>query len=230
MVVKYLPLILIGLGAAAATLADEPSISGTIIDARTLTIQEKVERLFAEEQYERAHFIYLHELAPIGDKYAQYMLGFIYEHGIGVDVDTIEASAWYRIAAERGKKEFTDVRDSALGWMSSEEREKADARYLELRQRYADAAVMLRQVRVDYDKLMAVPTGTRIPGGGRSLTTLNTDQQAGEDDLLAAERRLKRGRSFLSAELDAPAYNVSFTELDMDALGRDVREHLARLD
>jgi TPR repeat protein len=186
--------------------------------------------LFAEEQYERAHFIYLHELAPIGDKYAQYMLGFMYEHGVGVDANAIEASSWYRIAAERGKREFTDVRDAALGWLSAEEREAADSRYLELRGRYSDAAVMLRQVNSDYDRLMTVRTGTRIPGGGRSLTTITSDPQAREADLLAAERRLERGLEFLSTILDKPVHNVNYTELDIDALGRDVREYLADID
>ncbi len=222
---KFLPLILIGF--ATAVLAEEPSISGTIIDARTLNIQEKVERLYAEEQYERAHFIYLHELAPIGDKYAQYMLGFMYEHGINVEPNPIEASAWYRIAAERGNDKFNDVSESSLRWLTDEEREAADARYVELRLRYADVAVMFRQVSADYEKLMAVPTGTRIPGGGRSLVTMDPDKQAGEADLLAAERRLKRGLVFLSTVLDDQSYNVTYTELDIRDLDRDVRAYLA---
>jgi hypothetical protein len=227
---KFLPLILISLGIAAAVLADEPSMSGTIIDARTLNIQEKVEKLFAAEKFERAHFIYLHELAPIGDKYAQYMLGFMYEHGVGVDKDIVEASAWYRVAAERGKQEFIEVRDSSLDWLSDEEREEADARYFELRLQYADAAVMYRLVRTNYDRLMQVPTGTRIPGGGRSLTTLNTDLDASETGLLTAERRLKTGLAYLAAILDKPAYNVTYSELDIDELEQDVEEYLAAVD
>lgn len=227
---KFLPLILICLGIATAALADEPSMSGTIIDARTLSIQEKVEMLFAAGKYQRAHFIYLHELAPIGDKYAQYMLGFMYEHGVGVDADAIEASAWYRIAAERGKQEFIDVRDRSLDWLADEEREKADARYYDLRLQFADAAVMYRLVRTNYDRLMAVPTGTGIPGGGRSLTTLNSDLDAGETGLLTAERRLKTGLAYLSALLEQPTYNVNYTELDIDELGRDVEEYLAAVD
>ncbi len=227
---KCLLPVLIGFGVATASIAEEPSISGTIIDAGTLRIQEKVEALFAAEEYKRAHFIYLHELAPIGDKYAQYMLGFIYEHGIGVETDLIEASAWYRIAAERGKAEFVEVRDSSLRYLSDEDREKADSRYLELRQRYSDLAVMLRQVREDYETLMAVRTGTRIPGGGRSLVMMNPDQQAGDADLLAAERRIARGLAFLSTQLAKPEYNVRYTDLDIDQLRRDVDALLARLD
>ena len=227
---KFLLPVLLGFGVATAALADEPSISGTIIDARTLNIQEKVEKLFADEKYQRAHFIYLHELAPIGDKYAQYMLGFMYEHGVGVDKDPVEASAWYRIAAERGKQEFIAVRDSSLDWMSEEDRQKADARYLELRLEYADAAVMYRLVSTNYDRLMEVPTGTRIPGGGRSLTTVNSDLAAGETGLLTAERRLNTGLAYLSVLLDKPEYDVSYTELDIDDLQRDVEAYLSAIE
>lgn len=227
---KFLPLIVISLGLATAALADEPSMSGTVIDARTLGIQEKVEQLFAAEKYQRAHFIYLHELAPIGDKYAQYMLGFMYEHGVGVDEDAIEASAWYRVAAERGKQEFVEVRDGALDWLSDEEREASDARFQELRLRYADVAVMYRLVDANYSRLMQVPTGTRIPGGGRSFTTLNSDLSAGETGLLTAERRLKTGLAYLSGVLDKPEYDVTYTELDIDALKRDVEAYLGAAD
>ena len=47
------------------------------VDARTLRVQLKAEELFQKENYGRAHFIYQNDLAPIGDKYAQYMLGFM---------------------------------------------------------------------------------------------------------------------------------------------------------
>lgn len=227
---KFLPLILISLGLVSASLADDPSMSGTIIDARTLSIQEKVEGLFAAGKYQRAHFIYLHELAPIGDKYAQYMLGFMYEHGVGVDKDAVEASAWYRIAAERGKQEFVEIRDSSLDWLSDEERAQSDARYLELKLEYADAAVMYRLVSTNYDRLMEVPTGTRIPGGGRSLTTLNSDLAGGETGLLTAERRLNTGLAYLAELLEKPAYKVTYSELDIDALRRDVEEYLSAAD
>ena len=37
-------------------------------------------------------FIYREELAPLGDKYAQYMIGYMHEHGKGVDKDPAVAS------------------------------------------------------------------------------------------------------------------------------------------
>jgi TPR repeat protein len=226
---KFLPLILIGLATVAA--AEQPSLSGTIIDARTLRIQEKVEALFAAEQYTRAQFIYLHELAPIGDKYAQYMLGFMYEHGVGVSTDLVEASAWYRLAAERGKREFVDVRDRSLQFLEDGDRARADLRYLELRETYSDAAVMFRQVEADYDMLMTAPTGTRIPGGDRAIVMISPDQQGVELNVQAAERRLERGLAYLATLLEEPRFDVEdYRQLDIEALQRSVEDYVARLD
>lgn len=225
---KCLPLILLGLATVVA--AEQPSLSGTIIDARTLRIQEKVEALFAAEQYDRAHFIYLHELAPIGDKYAQYMLGFLYEHGVGVAADPIEAAAWYRVAAERGKEEFVDVSDRAGLTLSDAERARADVRYLQLRKTYSDAAVMFRQVKADYEMLMTAPTGTRIPGGDRAIVMISPDQQGLEINTQAAERRVARGLAYLATLLDEPRFDVDYREIDIDALRAAVEDHVSTLE
>ena len=55
----------------AAFAQDYSPSGGYVTDAMTLSVQEKAEELFQREDYERAHLIYLKELAPIGDKYAQ---------------------------------------------------------------------------------------------------------------------------------------------------------------
>ncbi len=41
-------------------------------------------------------------LAERGGAEAQYNLGFMYEHGLGVSRDEAEAVTWYRKAAEQG--------------------------------------------------------------------------------------------------------------------------------
>ena len=62
----------------------------------TLRVQQKAEALFERGNYERAYFIYRNELAPIGDKYAQYMLGYMHLTGKGATEDRVAATAWYR--------------------------------------------------------------------------------------------------------------------------------------
>ena len=44
-------------------------------------------------------------LAELGDTGAQYLLGTMYEYGIGVPQDYAEAVKWYRLAAEQGDAE-----------------------------------------------------------------------------------------------------------------------------
>ncbi len=54
-------------------------------------MQRKVDQLFERGDYERAYFIYRNELAPAGDKYAQYMVGFMHLTGMGIDEDPVAA-------------------------------------------------------------------------------------------------------------------------------------------
>ena len=44
-------------------------------DSRTLGLQRKVDELYERGEFDRAYFIYRNDLAPVGDKYAQYMVG-----------------------------------------------------------------------------------------------------------------------------------------------------------
>ena len=80
--------------AAPVTAQQSGPFPGSPLDQATMRLGERVEELFDEKEYERAFFIYRNELAPIGDKYAQYMVGFMYETGTWVDEDPIRASAW----------------------------------------------------------------------------------------------------------------------------------------
>ena len=88
---------------AAQSTSPIPSVP---LSAKTISVQNKAEQLFEERNYDRAFFIYRNELAPIGDKYSQYMVGFMYLTGKGVEPSRVMATAWYRLAAERGTKEF----------------------------------------------------------------------------------------------------------------------------
>ena len=89
-----------------------PSFPGGETDRATLRTQERVEELYVSEAYERAYFIYRNELAPKGDKYAQYMIGYMHFAGTGVPEDPAKALAWYRFAAgiEDGSIINCDVR------------------------------------------------------------------------------------------------------------------------
>jgi TPR repeat protein len=81
-------LLAIAFGHAGTALAQHSGGKLSVeLDSKTLSVQAKAEELFEREDYRRAHIIYLKDLAPIGDKYAQYMLGFMTASGLGVEQD-----------------------------------------------------------------------------------------------------------------------------------------------
>lgn len=137
--------------AAAAMSAD--TFPGREPDRRVWNIQEKVDKLFEKGDYERAMFIYRNELVPLGDKYAQYMIGYMYLAGKGVAPDAITASAWYRLAAERGDKTLTGERDKLMALLNEAQKSQSDRAYIELRREFGDAALVADLIEEDLDLL-----------------------------------------------------------------------------
>jgi len=138
------------LGAAAMA---SDSFPGREPDRRIWNIQEKVDKLFDKGDYERAMFIYRNELAPLGDKYAQYMIGYMYLAGKGVAPNAITASAWYRLAAERGDKTLTGERDKLMALLNEAQKAQSDRAYIELRKEFGDAALVANLIEEDLDLL-----------------------------------------------------------------------------
>ncbi len=122
-------------------------------DRRILKTQEKVDSIFEKGDYERAAFIYREELAPLGDKYAQYMIGYMYLTGKSVPSDKAMASAWYRLAAERGDDHFEKARDEIWGALSEQQRAQSDLNYTDLRKDYGDAMIVGNFVERDLEIL-----------------------------------------------------------------------------
>lgn len=167
-------------GFASAQRSSE--LSADLPDTRTMAVQEKVERLFDAGDFKRAFFIYRNELAPIGDKYAQYMVGYMYETGMGTNKDHIVASAWYRLAAERGTPEFVAVRDQALRRMVEDELLDSNEHYLALRAEYCDLAVLLSSIKRDFKELER-QSGSRIVNSNSLSTMVDTRHESGRSDV-----------------------------------------------
>ena len=146
-------------------------LSADLPDPRVLRIQQKVEALFVADEYERALFIYINELAPIGDKYAQYMVGFMHETGLGTAKDLVAASAWYRLSAERDTLEFVEIRDKMMDALDDTERAESDVLYGTLRRTYGDLAVLMTSIKRDKEQISAV-TGTRLGGSSGAPVTI----------------------------------------------------------
>jgi Sel1 repeat len=203
---------------SAPCLAQRSSeLSSDLPDSRTLAVQSKVERIFDAGEYERAFFIYRNELAPLGDKYAQYMVGFMYQSGLGVAADKISAAAWYQLAAERGTREFVVVRDRLLSEMEQRDLDSARALYRGLRLRYCDLAVVFSSIKRNLQELQG-RAGSRLRGQSSPVTIIENGVgrfSSGSDyygniqaELEARLVLLKELGGFMDLDTDADRINI----------------------
>jgi len=203
------------LGVSATCFAQRSSeLSADLPDSRTMAVQDKVERIFDAGDYKRAFFIYRNELAPLGDKYAQYMVGFMFHIGLGVEEDSVSAAAWYQLAAERGTREFVVVRDRLLHVMDQDDADLSRDLYRELRLRYCDLAVLLSSIKRNTKDLQG-RTGSRIGGQSSPVTVIETGSSrysSGSDYYGNIEEELQ-ARMLLLKEIGG------FADLDTD-MGR----------
>lgn len=168
------------------------------LNSRTLSVQAKAEELFERGDYRRAHIIYLNDLAPIGDKYAQYMLGFMCLSGLGVEQDPVLASAWYRLAAERGEPaEFVTIRDDLLSNLDAVDRERSDQVYLGLRREYSDIAISMREAREEFENLTQISTGSRLGSTSSAVTIVEPRTGSSLSGDVLIHRSLRRMQAFL---------------------------------
>jgi len=148
---------------AQALSQDYRPFPGESVDQRTRIMQERVEAVYASGQFDRALLIYEKELAPLGDKYAQYMVEYMYLNAEGVAQDKVQAAAWYRLAAERGEALLQQTRDELIFEMTVAERQASDRVFLGLWKYMGDRALIMELIRRDMRTLKA-QTGSRIPG------------------------------------------------------------------
>jgi TPR repeat protein len=178
----------------AAVAADD--FPGSKPDRRILKTQRKVDELFEKGDYDRAYFIYREELVPLGDKYAQYMVGYMNIVGKGVPRDYIAGSAWYRLAAERGDEKFSQARDEVWELFSDEQRIQSDKKYAEMRMDYSDAMIIANYVEKDLELI-----SRRLQRSTLSNDLVNSQNQFDADRaqlVEEAQRRIQSRLTFLS--------------------------------
>ncbi|MDH5345937.1 MAG: hypothetical protein OEW59_09255 [Gammaproteobacteria bacterium] len=151
---------------------------GDPIDNRTRAIQERVEAIYSAGDYERALLIYEGDLAPVGDKYAQYMVGYMHLHAQSVPRDPAEALAWYRLAAERGTPLLVESRDQLAAALPPAEIAESDQVFVELWRRMSDRVLLVQLIRRDME-ILRQQTGSRIPGA-RATSPLQILRPDGE--------------------------------------------------
>ena len=157
-----------GFCCAAAQSQDYKPFPGESADQRTLQIQKRVDELYDAGDYKRALFIYEKKLAPRGDKYAQYMVGFMHVNDAhDVPQDTARALAWYRLAAERGNDVLERARDELAATLTPDEIDASSRIFLDLLQKIGDTRLIMKLIQRDMNTVQS-RTGTHIPGSNIS--------------------------------------------------------------
>ena len=193
-----------------------------------MAVQDKVERIFDAGKFERAFFIYRNELAPVGDKYAQYMVGFMYHTGLGVEEDSVSAAAWYQLAAERDTREFVVVRDRLLHVMDQDDANLSRVLYRELRLRYCDLAVLLSSIKRNMKELQG-RTGSRVGGQSSPITVIesNTNRlSSGSDYYGNIEEELEARMRLLKEIGDFTDLDTDVNQINLHDLERRVQQHI----
>lgn len=151
---------LAGFMLAGSAAANQLAYPGDVPSERVIRAQKKAEKAFEAGDYDRAMWFYRKELAPIGDKYSQYMIGHMYANGLGVTRNVVRAAAWFQVAAERGHEGIIETSEAFQQQLSPEQVVAASQTAETLREELGDIALLKREIRRDMDRLRDV-TGTR---------------------------------------------------------------------
>lgn len=196
--------LLASLSCALAIAQTYTPFPGSSVDQRTRSMQERVESIYADGNFDRALLIYEKELAPLGDKYAQYMVGYMHLRGEGIAEDRTTALAWFRLAAERGEPLLERVRDELLAEMSPEQVAASDEIYIELWKDIGDRALILDLIQRDMETLKS-RTGSRIPGsatGGPTVIVRPSGEPVSPNFYRDVRARLEARLEYLDAKVE----------------------------
>ena len=205
---------------------------GASVDHKTLRATERVEELYETGVYERALLIYEKDLAPTGDKYAQYMVGYMNLAGKSVPPNRAVALAWYRLAAERGEPAIVQARDALYNSMTPDEVAASNVVFTDLWQAIGDNRIILDLIREDMD-ILRDRTGTRIPGGTTGqMTIVNRTGRGGSSEQFYTDvrERLESRLRYLETNVEIIDIEQGEDFEDIRSLEIEMRKELAALD
>lgn len=203
------------------------------VDAKTLRVFSQAEEVYERTDYDRAFFIYRNELAPIGDKYGQYMVGFMYLTGKGVEEDRIKASSWYRLAAERGTKEYVRVAEQVVATLDSAQLAESDRLFIELRKEFGDLVLVRNAIRKDME-LLSRRTGSRLSKTTSPTTIVEVGRpgqtRSGDDYYGQIEKRIEDRLQYIASRVDIDIIDLDTAKLDLETIDQHLAAHLNQID
>ena len=218
------------LTATVASSQTYPSFPGGEIDHATLRTQERVEELYVSKSYDRAYFIYRKELAPRGDKYAQYMIGYMHFTGTGVPEDAAVALAWYRLSAERGEPVLEVARDQLQEALSPEQVAAADGLFAELRAELSDRVLIYALVQQDMDILRdSAGRGPSKGSGAMLVIDRRYGYMSGAQYYQTIRNRLTARLTYLKGQVDVTDVEGVDT-MELAQIESEIKELIADID
>lgn len=207
-----------------APAGDYRQFPGAPADDRTLRIQERVEEIYAADDHSRALLIYEKELAPAGDKYAQYMVGFMHLAGEGVAADPVAAMAWYRLAAERGEESFVEARDELAASLPPEALERSEELFTELWRQYGDRKLLLDLVEDDLELLRRQAGRIAESESGSMLAAGYADQEAADPLYRRVHGRLLERLQYLQSRATPDNVGIAPDDARIRSLATQMRQ------
>jgi len=195
-------------------------------------MQERVEELYVAGDFDRAHLIYEHDLAPIGDKYAQYMVGYMLPHGEGVRQDKTRALAWFRLAAERDEPLLVKMRDEVAAELSPEQIGASDAIFVELWKSIGDRRLILDLIERDMDMLRS-QTGTRLSGNtatGPLMVLRPSGETVGPNFYVDVRKRLQARLEYLDGRVEVEDKVLADEFQKIRNMEVEIKNKLARME
>ncbi|MEN7342736.1 MAG: hypothetical protein AAAFM81_07305 [Pseudomonadota bacterium] len=212
---KMLVLATCALGLAGTATASQLDFPGETPSENALSAQVKAERAYDAGDYKAAFWYYRKELAPIGDKYAQYMVGYMLENGLGTQRNPIEAAAWFELAAERGHEQLVDAHRTFRASLSESQRDSIEATLTDLKFEYSDRSLLERLIRRDLKRLSEM-TGSRSGKcvGAQSLRVYAARDSYG-DGSMSGERYCRTLNKRIERRMEYIGGYVEFGDLEL---------------
>jgi Sel1 repeat len=205
---------------------------GAPLDERTMRTQERVEELYQQGEFARALMIFEEDLAPKGDKYAQYTIGYMHLNGQGTSPNSARALAWYRLAAERGAPALVEARDSLSAKLTAEEIAESSRIFAELWKKMGDNRILLDLI-LDDLSILKSRTGTRIPGaasGPLTVIDMSGSGAANERFYQEVEERLQTRLAYLKTNVEIIDIDTSDRDPLVQGLEDDMKKVIASLE
>ena len=203
------------LALSAVPAAAQERFPGSAPSSRTAKIQQKAERAYEEGDYERAFRIWRKDLVEIVDKYAQYMVGYMYLNGLGIERDAAQAYAWYRLAAERGHDLLVEALEDLEARLTPDELAAGTSEHERLAAKYGDRKLVRRLIRLDELRLKK-RTGRVGASVGAPMTVVTRDGRSVDATRYygAIEERLERRYAYLEGYVEFGELETIPDELD----------------